>query len=270
MVNQLLNVLKTGQTFMDDTAEEAQARDKQNYQDAIRRYAELGLPAVGTYTGPTEDDPDKEVYYLGSPQFRAAKSGYKNQPNEAAAVLKEADKQLQPIRKQIQQAYSDAINSKDLTTLKKIQSAYLDKFDQVVAPIVAAYGNSILKNTNVEDQLRDMLSTGTNTRSANLIPSSQYSKNKYGRNQSMPYQDVDVAAWAQKRYSSNVYKNPTIVDNSSASSDMAEIKQLINNGQNSRARAKALQLKVRVDNRIRTLSKDDYNWLNEYLNQGGK
>lgn len=270
MVKQILDILNTSQEFIDDTEAESSARDKQGYQDALRRYSELGLPAIGTYSGPTESNPEQEVYYQGSPQYRAAVQSYKGQADEAAAVLKEADKQLQPIRKQIQQAYSDAMSNKDWNSLGRIQRAYLDKFDEVVAPIIAMYGNSILSNTNVEDQLRDMLSTGTNTRSANLIPSSQYSQNKYGRNQSMPYQDVDVAAWAQQRFRSDTYKNPTNLFGTTGSDDIIEIKQLISKGSNARAMAKALQLKVNLDNRTKTLSQSDWEWLSNYLKGGGK
>ena len=143
-------------------------------------------------------------------------------------------------------------------------------FDNVVSPIIALYGNNILSNTNVEDQLRDMLSTGTNTRSGNLIPSEQYGKNKYGRYQSMPYQDVDVGAWAKQRFRSDIYKNPTSRSDSTVQEDLTEIKKLSSQGKTDMARARALQLKARVDSQARALSKTDYDWLNNFLKQGEK
>jgi hypothetical protein len=114
-----------------------------------------------------------------------------------------------------------------------------------------------------------MLSTGTNSRSGNLIPSDQYRKDKYGRYRSMPFETVDVKKWAQQRFSNKLYKNPTSSITSTADEDIDEIKRLSSNGQNSRARAKALQLKVRVDNQTRSLNNEQYKWLNNFI-EGGK
>lgn len=270
MVKRVVDVLDTGRATLSDTEAEASDRDMQDYSDALRRYSELGLSPVGTYSGPTTMEPEKETKYQGSPQFRTAVSGYYNVGNEAVSVLKLADEQLAPIRESLQQDLSNAYAISDWDTIKDIQKEYLRSFDQVVSPIIALYGNSILTNTNVEDQLRDMLSTGSNRRSGNLIPSEQYSKNKYGRYQSMPYQNVDVSAWAKQRFRSDVYKKPTSRSDSTVEEDIKEIKRLEGNGNLDRARARALQLKARVDNHVRTLKKSDYEWLNNFLKQGGK
>lgn len=267
MTKQVVNILNTGRKSIGDTPEEAEQRSLDEYGKALERYSALGLSPVGTYTGPTTSDPDKEVKYQGSPQWRAAVSGYYDANDEAVNVLKEVDKTtLSPIRSELKDAVSDAYNRKDWDALEKIQKQYLQDFDNAVSPVIAAYGNSILKNTDVEEQLTAMLSTGTNSRSANLIPSEQYAKNKYGKYQSMPYESVDVGKWTQKRFSDDMYAQPTITSSSTAAEDLSEIKKLIRRGQNDRARARALQLKVRVDKQQRYLSKDDYNWLNDYIN----
>lgn len=266
MTKQVLNILNIYRKNVGDTADEAAERSREEYNKALERYSALDLPAVGTYTGPTESDATKEVKYQGSPQWRAAVSGYYGTSGEALAVLKEADKVLAPIRKQLKAQISSAYDKKDWDALGRIQKKYLQEFDNVVGPIVASYGNGIFSDTDVVNQLRDMLSTGTNSRSANLIPSEQYAKNKYGKYQSMPYETVDVKKWAQKRFSDKIYTNPTITSNTTAAEDLSEIKKLIRRGQNDLAKARALQLKVRVDNQTRSLSSDDYKWLESYLN----
>jgi hypothetical protein len=265
MAKQVINLLNTGRRVMGDTAEESSERSLEEYNKALGRYSDLGLSPVGTYTGATESEPEKETRYQGSPQWRAAVSGYYNISDEAVEVLKQADKTLAPIRKQISSAISDAYNKKNYDEVERIQRDYLDEFDNVVSPIIAAYGNSIFNSTDVTNQIKDMLSTGTNSRSGNLIPSDDYRKDKYGRYRSMPFETVDVKKWAQQRFSGNRYKNPTIRSNSTAEEDIKEIKRLYNGGQKSSARARALQLKVRVDNQTRSLNNEQYKWLNNFL-----
>lgn len=264
MTKQIVNVLNTGRKVLGDTEEEASERSLAAYNDALARYASRGFSPVGTYTGPTEAEPDKEVKYQGSPQYRTAVSGYYDKDDELVDVLKLADKSLEPIRKQLQSKISAAYDSKDYTTLESIQQQYLKQFDQVVAPIVAIYGvDTIKKNGEVENQLKAMLSSGS------LIPSSQYAKNKKGRYQSMPYEEVDVGAWARQRYNSDTYKNSSVRSNSTAQQDLSEVKRLLRQGKTSLAKAKALRLKVRIEEQKQTLPQQDFTWLNNYLTGKG-
>lgn len=266
MVKQVINLLNTGRKAMGDTAEEAEQRSLDDYNKALGRYSSLGLSPVGTYSGATAREPEKETKYQGSPQWRTSSQYAKyGAPAEAVNVLKEADKLLQPIRKEITDAISAAYDRKDYDEVERIQRGYLDEFDNVVSPIIAAYGNGIFGSTDVVNQIKDMLSTGTNSRSGNLIPSDDYRKDKYGRYRSMPFETVDVKKWAQQRFRGDLYKNPTASGSSNVKDDIDEIKKLSNNGQKGRAIAKALQLKVRVDNQTRSLSKDQYNWLNNFI-----
>lgn len=269
MVKQILNILNTGRNIAGETAEQRDARQQEDRAKAIERYSQLGLPPIGTYTGPTVRYPETETKYQGSPQYRAAVSGYYDLPGEAVRVLRLADEDLAPIRKEIQDQLSYAYSVEDWDAIEDIQRNYLERFDQVVAPIIAAYGNSILTSTDVANQLNDMLSTGTNRRSGNLIPSSTYAKNKRGRYQSTPYERVDVGKWAQQRYSGNVYEQPTIRSWSTVEEDLAEIKKLAREGRAARARARALELRARVDNQERSMNREDYNWLIEFLKNGG-
>lgn len=265
MAKQVINLLNTGRKVMSDTAEEADERSMREYNKALGRYSGLGLSPVGTYSGATAREPEKETKYQGSPQWRAAVSGYYDISDEAVEVLKQADKTLAPLRKQISSEISAAYDRKDYDEVERIQQAYLDEFDNVVSPIIATYGNGIFGSTNVTNQIKDMLSTGTNSRSGNLIPSDQYRKDKYGRYRSMPFETVDVKKWAQQRFRGDLYKNPTVRSNSTVEDDIDEIKKLDKNGQKGRAMARALQLKVRVDNQTRSLNNEQYKWLNNFL-----
>lgn len=270
MTKQIVNLLNTGRDVLGDTPEQAQERSLEEYSKALERYSQRGYSPVGTYTGPSESQPEKEVKYQGSPQYRTAVSGKYNLNSEAVAVLKEADRVLADTRKELKQAVSDAYDAKDYDELKRIQKQYLESFDKAVAPVIAAYGSGILSSTDVVNQLKDMLSTGTVSRSGDLIPSDQYGKDKYGRYRSMPLETVDVKKWAQQRYSDDIYKQPTVRSYTAAGDDIMEIRRLINQGKSDRARARALQLKVRVDNQKRTISSEDYDWLLDFLNNGGK
>lgn len=270
MTKQIVNLLNTGRDVLGDTPEQAQERSLEEYNKALERYSQRGYSPVGTYTGPSESQPDKEVKYQGSPQYRTAVSGKYNLNSEAVAVLKEADRVLADTRKELKQAVSDAYDAKDYDRLADVQKQYLALFDKAVAPVIATYGNGILSSTDVVNQLKDMLSTGTVSRSGDLIPSDQYRKDKYGRYRSMPLETVDVKKWAQQRYSGDIYKQPTVRSYTAAGDDIMEIRRLINQGKTDRARARALQLKVRVDNQKRTISQNDYSWLLDFLNNTGE
>lgn len=265
MTKQIISILNTGQRNVGDTAEQASERSLDDYSKALERYSNLGLSPVGTYTGATESEPEKETKYQGSPQYRSAINKYYGIKDEATEVLKMADVRLKNIRKEISQSLSNAYDKKDYDTVEKIQREYLKKFDQVVAPIIAAYGNGILGYTDVTNQIKDMLSTGTNSRSGNLIPSDDYRKDKNGRFRSMPFETVDVKKWALQRYSGKIYQSPTVTSYSTASDDIRDIRNLLLQGKKDRALARALQLKARVNNQTRVLSKEQLKWLNKIL-----
>lgn len=270
MVKKVLNILKVENKAagLFDTSAESSQDSLDEYSKAYERYTQLGLTPIGTYTGPTEKNPDKEVEYQGSPQWRVAKSAKYNLADEAVNVLKKADETLSEERKKIKQDLSDAYDAKDYNLVEEIQREYLNKFDEVVSPIVALYGTAILDSTDVTNQLKDMLSTGTSSRSGDLIPSDQYRKDKYGRYRSMPLETVDVKKWAKQRFDDDLYNNPTVNYNSTTDEDLAEIRKLLSEGRKSRARARALQLWARVENKQRSLGNDDYTWLINFINKG--
>jgi hypothetical protein len=270
MVKQLLNVLNTDFKDPNDTGEEEKESGYTESDKALERYNQLNLPAVGTYSGPTEKNPTAETKYQGSPQWRLKSGAKYDLQSEAAAVLRAGDAVLQDLRKSIKDIASRAYETGDYTEFNKAQREYLEAFDNVVGPIIAMYGNGVLSSKAVKDQLEEMLATSTNTGKVNLIPSEQYAKDKWGRYRSMPNESVDVGKWAQERYSSDIFKRPTVKSYSTAQEDIDNIQRLVSNGQTDMARALALELKVRIDNQKRSLSKTDYQWLLDFLNNGGQ
>lgn len=267
MVRQIMQILNTNRRVITDSSEQDKQRRQEGSREAAIRYSQHGFSPVGTYYRSTDPETEGDIIYQGSPQWRAAKSGYWGVDTEIVSVLKLADAELKKYRDSLKEEINTAYEKEDWDNLEEIQKEYLNKFDQVVSPIVAMYGVGIFKNDNVNEQFKAMLSTGTQSRSGNLIPSEQYKKNKKGQYQSMPYQEVDIGKWAEKHFGSDTYKKPTYNSQSTAQQDLAEVKKLSGENKPGRARAKALQLKARVDAQTRTLPPEDYKWLTEFINK---
>lgn len=277
MVKQILNLLDTEQEVMTTDSATANEEGLKQWDKALDRYAQYGLPNVGYYSGPetdyagtSEDESKKELKYKGSPQWQVSSGAKYDLQTEAAAVLKAGDAVLEDLRKDLKDIYGNAVQTGDYTEFNNAQYEYLKAFDNVVGPIIAMYGNSVLNSKVVKSQLESMLATSTNTGKVNLIPSDQYAKDKWGRYRSMPNESVDVGKWAQERYSDDIFKRPTVKSYSTAQEDIDNIQRLVSNGQTDMARALALELKVRIDNQKRSLSKTDYQWLLDFLNNGGQ
>ena len=279
MVKEVVSLLNQERRNPNDTAEQADERGLEEYNKALERYAQLGLPSVGTYTGPSVDNPEteedeskKEVKYQGSPQWRVASGGRYTLQSELAAVLDAGDAMLEDFRKELKDLYSTAVQTNNYTEFNKAQEEYMKAFDNVVGPIIATYGAGAINSKEVKAQLEDMLSTSSNSGKniGNLIPYKQYATDKYGKTRSMPNESVNVVKWAIQRYSDDIFKNPTIRSNTTTQDDIDSIKRLIDSGQSDMARARALSLKVRIDSQKRSISQKDYQWLLDFLNNGGK
>lgn len=278
MVKELIGVLNVERESVNDSQSTADESGQNEYSKAMERYAQLGLPTTGYYSGPSRDYPGTstdesktEVKYKGSPQWQVSSTSKYNLQTEAAAVLRAADAVLQEYRKKLKDLYGEAVQSNNYTEFNKAQPEYLKAFDSVVGPIVATYGTGVLNSDDVKAQLEKMLSTSSNSGKniGNLIPYKQYATDKYGRVRTIPNESVNVVKWALERYNSDTFKHPTIRSYSSAQEDMDAIKRLIADGQQDMARARALSLKVRIDNQKRSLNNPDYQWLLNFLNNGG-
>ena len=274
MAKQIITVLNTGQEVLEDDSTQRNERGLGNNSKALERYANLGLSPVGTYSGAygEGEHAEDEVKYQGSPQWRIAKGAKYDLRSEAAAVLRAGDATLEDLRKGYKDKISAAYDNKDYDELKRIQKEYLMAFDKVVGPIMATYGNGILSNGDVVEELTEMLSTDSG-KNADFIPRDDWTlgtNNRWLSTKKYPIAGVDVKKWLKERYSNDIYKTPTVRSYSTAQDDIDEIKRLSAQGKPDRARARALQLKVRVDNQVRSLSNSDYKWLLDFLNNGGK
>lgn len=279
MVKELVGVLNVERESVNDTQSAADESGQNEYSKAKERYAQLGLPAVGYYSGPSEDYPGTsvdesktEVKYKGSPQWQVSSTSRYGLSSELAAVLAAGDAVLQDYRSELKNLYGQAVESGDYTEFNKAQYEYLKAFDNVVGPIVATYGVGTLNDDEVKAQLEKMLSTSPNSGKniGNLVPYKQYATDKYGRVRSVPNESINVVKWALERYGDDIFKRPTIRSYSTAQEDLDAIKRLINDGQTDMARARALSLKVRIDNQKRSLDRENYQWLLDFLNNGGQ
>lgn len=279
MVKELVGVLNIERESVNDETAVADERGLTEYAKAKERYAQLGLPNVGYYSGPSKDYPGTstdesktEVKYKGSPQWQISSTSGYNLKSELAAVLKAGDAVLEDYRKELKDLYGIAVETQDYTEFNKAQTEYLKAFDNVVGPIIATYGVGAINSKEVKEQLEDMLSTSSSSGKniGNLVPYKQYATDKYGRVRSMPNESINVVKWAMERYNSDIFKQPTIRSYSTAQDDIDAIKRMAANGENDLAWARALSLKVRIDNQKRSLSKEDYQWLLDFLNNGGK
>lgn len=269
MVKQIVNLLNQERPTTTGSQEDRDKISQAENDKALERYAQYGFPNVGTYIGSSKQYPNTELKYQGSPQWRV-KSGARWDINtEAALVLDAADASLEDMRSQLKDLYSKAVQSNDYKEFNNAQEKYLEAFDNVVGPVIATYGNGILDNRDVKRQLEDMLMTSASGTKVNLIPFDQYGLDKYGRRRSMPTESVDVSKWAKERYNSNIFKNANINSSSSTQEDIDTIRRMIDNGQTGMARARALSLKIRIDNQRRTINNSDYQWLLNFLNNGG-
>ena len=165
MVKSIISLLDVDDVLLATNADEDSATGLDNYSKALERYSQFDLPNIGTYTGPSTKEPEKEVKYQGSPQWRTASRSKYDLYTEAVNVLKQVDVELKDLRNKLKTPISDAYEIEDYDTVTKLQKQYLDAFDNVVSPIVALYGTGILSSTDVVNQLKDMLSTGTSSRS---------------------------------------------------------------------------------------------------------
>lgn len=272
MVKELINLLNQERKSINDTTQEANDSGRDEYNKALERYVQLGLPNVGTYTGPSKRNPDAEVKYQGSPQWRVKSGSKYDLRTEAVAVLDAGDAVLKDLRKQYKDEISAAYDAKDYDAVRDVQKKYLEEFDSVVGPILATYGSGILSSGEVVDKLGEMLSTDSGE-NLDFVPRNDWTQgtnNRYLATSKYPNVGVNLKKWLKERYSDSVYSTPTIRSGTTGEADIDNIKRLVANGQEDMARALALSLKVRIDNQKRSLGKSDYQWLLNFLNNGGQ
>lgn len=271
MVKQLINLLNQEVRTTSGTPDSRKQSGLDENDRALERYVQYGFPNVGTYTGSSKKYPNTELKYQGSPQWRV-KSGTKYDLRaEIVAVLDAGGLMLDDIKKEYKDRINDAYDRKDYKEVKRIQKEYLAAFDNVVGPILATYGNGVLSNGKVVDKLSELLSADSGE-NLDFVPRDDWGQGLNGRyisSKNNPLVGVNLKKWLKERYDGNVFSTPTIRSGTSTQDEMDTIKRLIDNGQTDMARARALSLKVRVDNQQRVIGESDYRWLLNFLNNGG-
>lgn len=231
-MNNLINILNTYQAIGGEAIDDRNKRKLEEWNNAVSRYAQAGLPAVTTYRG-TEDG--TEVVY--SPQVRAALEGRYGLPKEAAKRIQELyDDKWKDLNKQYRDRYYGTKGSK---AKKAIQEEFISLVRQDLDPIVNLYGGEIFQNDTVEDIVEDVFNS--------MIP-------KYGQ--------------SAKSYLKDLYKDysGTIRYSETGNSTLTQINNLLDQGKKAQAKALARTLLQRVQENRTSLSRAELERLQEILN----
>lgn len=229
----LINVLNLYQAVVTDTPEQANERSLGEYQNALYRYSQAGLPAVTSFKRNTEG----EVEPVYSPQLRSAIQGEFGLPEEAAAQIRQLYKDKW---KDLGKQYRDRLFSTKGTKNKQaIQKEYINIVRQDLDPIVRLYGNNIWGNEDVENIIDDVFNS--------MIP-------KYGQ--------------SAKSYLKGIYKGYTgqIRYNEKGNTVLTQINQLLDQGKTAQAKALARTLRQRVQENKTSLTRAELERLQKILN----
>lgn len=231
-MNNLLAIINTNMPDMNATDSEQYEQSMENWNRALSRYSQAGLPAITTFRGT-----DKGAETVHSPQYRAAVQGKYGLPKEAASRIEELYKDKW---KKLNQQYRDKYyNTKGSKAKKTIQNEYIRLVRQDLDPIVKLYGGEIFQNDTVEDIVEDVFNS--------MVP-------KYGQ--------------TAKSYLKNLYKDyhGTIRYSETGNQTLTQITGLINQGKKAQAKALARTLLQRVQENRTSLSRAELERLQKVLN----
>ena len=224
---------------------------RQEYYDALQRYEQTGL-----------EDPTGPImpYRTSSGEWKTTTPSIAIQnaihrsygsPKEMAYEVKQAIStehdgvSLWDIRndykQQISALYDQAEaqgTDPDYDAIADLQYEFLKEFDNYMKPVIDKYGEFIMNNYEVVDELRGLLS--------GMIPTETYQKDKYGRFRSMPLMEVDLQEWLQKHYGIGQGNLSGMPSDEEVSDAVNRINEAIRNGQLAQAKA----LAQRINNRI--------------------
>lgn len=232
-MNNLINVLNTYQAVGNETIDARNERKLEEWDRALNRYSQAGLPAITTYKG--NDEGKTEVVY--SPQIRAALQGRFGLPEEAAKRIEELyNDKWKDLNKQYRDVYYSTKGSK---AKKAIQQEYISIVRQDLDPLVALYGGEIFNNDTVEDIVEDVFNS--------MIP-------KYGQ--------------TAKSYLKELYKDyhGTIRYSDEGNVTIKQINMLLDNGKTAQAKSLARTLLQRVQENRTSLTRAELERLQKILN----
>lgn len=232
-------------------AEQMSDAQRQEYYDALARYEQLGF-----------EDPTGPImpYRTSSGEWRTTTPSVAIQnainrsygaPKEMAYEVKQAISterggvSLWDIRNDYKQRISALYDQAeaqgtdpDYDAIADLQYDFLKEFDQYMKPVIDKYGEFIMNNYEVVDELRGLLS--------GMIPTETYMKDKYGKFRSMPLMEVDLQEWLQKRYGIGQGNLSGMPSDEEVSNAVNRINEAVRNGQLAQAKAMA----QRINNRI--------------------
>lgn len=231
-MNNLINVLNTYQSIGSENLDDQNTRKLEEWNDALLRYSQTGLPAITTYRGT-----EKGAEPVYSPQLRSALQGEFGLPEEAARQIQVLYKNKW---KDLNQQYRDRYYATKGSKAKKaIQNEYINIVRQDLDPIVRLYGGNIFGNEDVENIIDDVFNS--------MIP-------KYGQ--------------SAKSYLKNLYKDyhGQIRYTERGNQTLTQINNLLDQGKTAQAKALARTLLQRVQENRTSLTRTELERLQRILN----
>lgn len=232
-------------------AEQMSDSQRQEYYDALARYEQTGLEDPTGPIMPYRTSSGEWKTTTPSIAIQNAINRSYGAPEEMAYEVKQAIStehdgiSLWDIRndykQQISALYDQAEaqgTDPDYDAIADLQYEFLKEFDNYMKPVIDKYGEFVMNNYEVVDELRGLLS--------GMIPTETYQKDKYGRFRSMPLMEVDLQEWLQKRYGIGQGNLSGMPSSEEVSNAVNRINEAIRNGQLAQAKA----LAQRINNRI--------------------
>ena len=224
---------------------------RQEYYDALERYEQTGLEDPTGPIMPYRTSSGEWKTTTPSIAIQNAINRSYGAPEEMAYEVKQAIStehdgvNLWDVRndykQQISALYDQAEaqgTDPDYDAIADLQYEFLKEFDNYMQPVIDKYGEFIMNNYEVVDELRGLLS--------GMIPTETYQKDKYGRFRSMPLMEVDLQEWLQKHYGIGQGNLSGMPSSEEVSDAVNRINEAIRNGQLAQAKA----LAQRINNRI--------------------
>ena len=232
-------------------AEQMSDAQRQEYYDALARYEQTGLEDP---TGPIMPYRTSSGEWKTTTQSIAIQNAINRSygaPEEMAYEVKQAISterngiSLWDIRNDYKQQISalyDKANAEgttpDYDAIADLQYEFLEEFDNYMQPVIDKYGEFVMNNYEVVDELRGLLS--------GMIPTETYQKDKYGRFRSMPLMEVDLQEWLQKHYGIGQGSLSGMPSSEEVSNAVNRINEAVRSGRLAQAKA----LAQRINNRI--------------------
>lgn len=232
-------------------AEQMSDAQRQEYYDALARYEQTGLEDPAGPIMPYRTSSGEWKTTTPSIAIQNAINRSYGAPEEMAYEVKQAISTERngvslwdvrnDYRQQISALYDQAEKhgtDPDYDAIADLQYEFLEEFDNYMKPVIDKYGEFVMNNYEVVDELRGLLS--------GMIPTETYQKDKYGRFRSMPLMEIDLQEWLQKHYGIGQGNLSGMPSGKEVSDAVNRINEAVRNGQLAQAKA----LAQRINNRI--------------------